>query len=61
MGPIYFFLKSRIYTAFLLLFALLSFGVIGFMYFSNYGFVNALYMTVITITTVGFGEVQPLR
>jgi len=26
---------------------------------SDYSFVDALYMTVITITTVGFGEVQP--
>jgi voltage-gated potassium channel len=30
------------------------------MYFSNDTFINALYMTVITITTVGFGEVHPL-
>jgi len=61
MNPIYFLLKSRIYTAFILLFSLLSFGVLGFMVFSNYSFVNAIYMTVITITTVGFGEVEPLN
>jgi voltage-gated potassium channel len=30
------------------------------MYFSDDTFVNALYMTVITITTVGFGEIHPL-
>jgi voltage-gated potassium channel len=29
------------------------------MFLSNYTFVDALYMTVITITTVGFGEVKP--
>ena len=29
------------------------------MILSDYSFVDALYMTVITITTVGFGEVQP--
>ena len=29
------------------------------MIISGYGFVDALYMTVITITTVGFGEVHP--
>ena len=30
------------------------------MYLSNDSFVNALYMTIITITTVGFGEIHPL-
>jgi voltage-gated potassium channel len=34
-------------------------GVAGYMILSDYSFVDALYMTVITITTVGFGEVQP--
>jgi voltage-gated potassium channel len=60
-NPIYFLLKSRIYTAFLLLFLLLSFGVSGFVLLADYSIVNAVYMTVITITTVGFGEVAPLN
>jgi voltage-gated potassium channel len=29
------------------------------MLLSNYSFVDAIYMTVITVTTVGFGEVKP--
>jgi len=60
-NPIYFLLRSRIYTAFLLLFLLLSFGVSGFVLLADYSFINAIYMTVITITTVGFGEVAPLN
>jgi len=36
-------------------------GVIGFMTLANYNFVDALYMTIITVTTVGFGEIQPLN
>lgn len=36
---------------------LLMVGVIGYMRLLNIGFVDALYMTVITISTVGFGEV----
>lgn len=36
---------------------LLVIGVIGYMYLLKIDFVDALYMTVITISTVGFGEV----
>ena len=52
--------RSKIYIAVFLLLLLLLIGVIGFMLLSNYSLVDALYMTVITITTVGFGEVHPL-
>jgi len=36
-------------------------GTIGFMYLENMNPLNALYMTVITLSTVGFGEVRPLH
>lgn len=36
------------------------FGTLGYVYISGYSFVEALYMTVITVTTVGFEEVHPL-
>jgi voltage-gated potassium channel len=52
--------RSKIYTAIALLIILLVIGVIGFRFMSHYTWVDAFYMTVITITTVGFGEVQPL-
>ena len=52
--------RSKIYTALLLLLLLTCFGVIGYRFVSGYTWVNALYMTVITITTVGFAEVNPL-
>lgn len=52
--------RTKIYMAVFLLIILLFIGVAGFKYMSNYSWVDALYMTVITITTVGFGEVQPL-
>ena len=35
-------------------------GVLGFKFIEGYSWVDALYMTVITISTVGFGEVEPL-
>ncbi|WP_298901507.1 TrkA family potassium uptake protein [uncultured Psychroserpens sp.] len=52
--------RVKIYTAVFLLLILLFIGVIGFKIMSNYSWVDALYMTVITITTVGFQEVHPL-
>ncbi|WP_109299936.1 TrkA family potassium uptake protein [Aquimarina sp. AU474] len=52
--------RPRIYIALVLLLFVIAIGVIGFRYFSNYTWVDALYMTVITMSTVGFGEVQPL-
>ena len=35
-------------------------GTVGYMLIERWGFLDALYMTVTTITTVGFKEVQPL-
>lgn len=52
--------RTKIYTAVILLNLLLVAGVIGFKYMSGYSWIDAFYMTVITITTVGFEEVHPL-
>ena len=52
--------RSKISTALILLILLLFVGVIGFKIISDFSWVDAFYMTVITITTVGFGEVLPL-
>lgn len=35
-------------------------GVLGFSMVEGYGFLDSLYMTLITISTVGYREVQPL-
>lgn len=35
-------------------------GIFGYMYIEDYSLINAVYMTFITITTVGFSEVHPL-
>ena len=59
-NPIIQLFRSKVYTAVLLLVILLIVGVLGFKFMSDYSWVDAMYMTVITITTVGFGEVQPL-
>jgi len=35
-------------------------GVIGYMLIEGWSFIDAIYMTIITITTVGYDEVHPL-
>jgi len=52
--------RSKINTAIILLILLLLTGVVGFKLMPEYTWIDAVYMTVITITTVGFGEVHPL-
>ena len=59
-NPFVMLFKSKIRTAIFLLILLLFVGVIGFRLISNYSWIDAVYMTVITVTTVGFGEVHPL-
>ncbi|GAA3564648.1 potassium channel protein [Snuella lapsa] len=61
MNPLIKFFRTKIYTAVFLLVILLVIGVVGFKVMDeDYSWVDALYMTVITITTVGFQEVHPL-
>jgi voltage-gated potassium channel len=60
MNPIVRFFRTKIYTAVFLLVVILLVGVFGYVMISGYSVIDALYMTVITMTTVGFGEVVPL-
>mgnify|MGYP003641055922 FL=1 len=43
-----------------LLIGLMLIGVMGYMWFEGYNFSEAFYMTIITVSTVGFGEVHRL-
>jgi len=45
----------------IILFGIIGFGISGFMLLEDYTFRNALYMTVQTVSTVGFNEVQPFH
>ena len=50
----------RIQSALLALGVITVVGVLGYMVFEGWSFTDAVYMTVITLTTVGYREVRPL-
>ncbi|PTX63425.1 voltage-gated potassium channel [Kordia periserrulae] len=56
----YRFFKSKFYIALALLFLVLIIGIVGFMAITGCTVIDGVYMTVITVTTVGFQEVVPL-
>jgi voltage-gated potassium channel len=51
--------KNPLTIIFLLILSI-GFGITGYMVIESYSFLEAFYMTMITITTVGFKEVRPL-
>jgi len=52
---------SGLRLAALLFVAVSAVGVVGYHVLEGYTWLEALYMTVITLSTVGFGEVRPLH
>ena len=53
-------IRSKIVLAISLMVVVLLFGVVGYKLLSDFTWVEAIYMTIITVTTVGFSEVRPL-
>ncbi len=51
---------SKLLQPVVLLLIAILFGVVGYMITEEYDFLDAMYMTVITISTVGFETVKPL-
>ncbi|MDX2191100.1 MAG: potassium channel protein [Bacteroidota bacterium] len=51
---------NRLFIALGLFLISIAIGMTGFIFIENYGFLNAFYMTVITLGTVGFTEVHAL-
>lgn len=54
------FFRSKLYVALVLMIVVLFFGVLGYRFIEDYSWIDALYMTIITVTTVGFSEVRPM-
>ena len=53
-------LRSKIVFSISLIVSIVAIGVIGYQLIEGFDFLQALYMTVITISTVGYGEVKTL-
>ena len=60
MKSLFLIFRSKIYTALILLVVIFVIGVFGFKSIDGFSWIDAIYMTVITISTVGFSEVHPL-
>jgi voltage-gated potassium channel len=58
--PLAAWLAYRLRLPLLLLVALAAFSTAGYEVIEGYGWVDAFYMTVITLGTIGYGEVHPL-
>ncbi|SDS14309.1 potassium channel family protein [Christiangramia echinicola] len=53
-------IDSNLKLAIVLIIMVFITGVVGFHFLYDYSWVDALYMTIITVSTVGYGEVQPM-
>lgn len=53
--------SHRAFRAVIVLLAITALGTSGYMWIEKLAFLDALYMTVITISTVGYGEVRPMQ
>src|SRR5687767_4203314 len=53
-------LESPVRLPVIALVVTLVYGTVGYMVLEGFSPLNALYMTVTTLTTVGFGEIEPL-
>ena len=53
-------IDSNLKLAIVLIIMVFITGVVGFHFLYDYTWVDALYMTIITVSTVGYGEVQPM-
>lgn len=53
-------INRKLLLIFFMLMALLSIGTIGYILIEDWRPLDALYMTVITVATIGYGELKPL-
>lgn len=52
-------LKSRLQVFMVLLFVVMVFGTVGFMIVEGLSFADAFYFSIVTVATVGYGDISP--
>jgi voltage-gated potassium channel len=52
--------RKKVILTIALIFLIISFGTVGYMVIEGWNFLESFYMTIITLTTVGYGEVHKL-
>jgi voltage-gated potassium channel len=52
---------QKLYVAMVLFFFVVVMGTVGYMFIEGWSFIESLYMTIITLTTIGYGEVHALH
>ena len=53
-------LRKKLLLAFLLIFFVISFGTLGYMLIEGWNLLDSLYMTIITLASVGYKEIHDL-
>ncbi len=53
-------MRARVFVGLAVLAALIATGTLGYMGIEQWSFLDALFMTITTVTTVGYREVRPL-
>jgi voltage-gated potassium channel len=53
-------LRRKLFTFAVAFVAILAFGTVGYLVIEGWSLLESIYMTVITLSTVGFSEVRPL-
>ena len=59
-SPIEIGIVKRVFLILLLIVAIIMIGILGFVFIEKWSFFEALWQTVITLSTVGFGELRPM-
>lgn len=52
--------KAKLFTLIFIIFIIIAAGIFGYMVIEQWNFIDSCYMTIITLSSVGFGEIHEL-